>query len=154
MNPKITPCLALVLLSLVAYGLGPPDVYEISRTNLNINYSFLLIKSKHDGAGNQDMVVFRVAVMPKDNHHPADFFGGVLTIKNGEKCVATVDVRKARHSPEVYFPTIPKSARAGTVEYDFSVSRQYLSNSDFTLIEDPQQGPYYRFALKDFADEN
>jgi hypothetical protein len=152
MKPRLLLCLALVLFTLAAYGFGPTSVYEINRTNLNTNYSFLLIKSEHNNADNKDVILYRVAVMmPNANIHPADL-RGFLTIKAGEKYVGLVEVSKSPHNPALYFPEIPKKFRAEAIEYDFSVSSQYLSNSDFTVYDGPSNC-CYRFALKDFVDE-
>lgn len=152
MKPRLLLCLALVLSSVAAYGLGPTSVYEVNRTNLNTTCPFLLIKTEQGIAPNEDMILFRVAVMmPNGNYHPADF-RGFLTIKNGGKHIAVVETCKTPHDPARYFPEMPKKFRDGSVEYDFTISPQYLSDSDF-MICDGNANSCYRFTLKDFVNE-
>ena len=155
MKPKLILCLALVL-SGVWFGFFDPqqacgyDVpFEINPTNIITDFSFLLVKSAHYGTTNDDMVIFRLVVMPKDKHQPDDF-GGVLTIKEGEKYVAIVELSKSPKGGRHIYPDIPKSLMAKSVEVEFFVSSKYLSNSTVALQEG-LVGPSYMFKLKEFA---
>lgn len=135
-----------------AYGYDVP--FEINRTNINTDYSFFLIKAVHYNKTNDEMVIFRVIVMPKDKHQPDDY-RGLLTIKNGEKYVAIVAVNKSAKDGLTIDPEIPKPLRTKSVEFRFYVSAKYLSDSEFKLTEAVTKfdGPSYLFKLKEFSDE-
>ncbi len=158
MNSKIILCLAPVLIGGLLGLFAPQDAFgydvpiEINHTNIKTDYSFLLIKAVHYLGTNDEMVIFRVVVMPKHKRWPDDF-SGLLTIKNGEKYIAIAAVNKSSKGGLINDPDIPKPLRAKSVEFRFYVSDKYLSDSEFRLIEGPTPSQSYSFKLKEFADK-
>ena len=146
MKSRLIFCLALVLSGgclQTIQGYQEP-AYQINRTNLNTDYSFLSIKAAQgnqtNGAGE---IFFTIKVLPKGGHQP-EHFRGYLEIYDGEKRVVGTPVA---HSE------FPKAAGADFVEFSFIVSTRYLAHSEFRLTESvyPSSGVSYSFKLVEFT---
>ena len=156
MKPKLILCLALAVFTFAArqsaYGYEVP--FEINRTNINTDFSFLLIKAVHYNYNktNDETVMFTIIVMPRDNHQPENFYG-LLTVMDGKKHIVTTSLWRTPKGQVRQYPDIPKPLRAKAVMFEFYISAKYLSDSEFKLEEGPDNGPSYFFKLKEFDDE-
>ncbi|MGH7249794.1 MAG: hypothetical protein ACREGC_02365 [Minisyncoccia bacterium] len=150
-NPKLLLCLALAAFAFTTQQVRAFDEpYEVNRTNIATPYfSFLLVKAIHiHPTNNDEMVVFRIIVMPKDKHRP-EYFGAVLSVKDDKNYILAAQLRK---EPEIInYPEIPKPIQAKSVMFEFSISVKYLSNSEVELNEGLGIGCGYLIKLKDFA---
>ncbi len=154
MKSKLLLCLALV-----AFAFGTQLVrafdepYEVNRTNVTTLYfSFLSVKAIHvHPTNNDEMVVFRIIVMPKQKHQP-EHFGANLSMKDGDKYILMTQLPKTPGPQIPDFPEISESLKVKSVMFEFSISAKYLSSSEVELYEAPYYSGYL-IRLKDFADE-
>jgi hypothetical protein len=143
MRLNIITCLTLLLLTVSfqqARGMATPPI-ELSPTNLDADYSFVIIKSAHIPKPGNEMDVFTVIVMPRNGHKP-DNFEGWLEICDKEKRICMTQV-------------VPKKREKKSISFQFEVSTDYLATSGFSLVEplyELEDNPKtYHFYLKDFV---
>jgi hypothetical protein len=129
---------------------------EMNRTNLNVDYPFLLIKVIHIPKPNNETVFFTVVVMPMDAHDPENFEGW-LEVEDNQKQIITVQVCPSRSPYKIaeVRDNVPKKLIAKSIAFQFSISTNYLVKSSFKLVEprmklDDSPNTYH-FNLKDFS---
>jgi hypothetical protein len=151
MKSKLLLCLALVVFAFDAQLVRAFDEpYEVNRTNITTRYfSFLLVKAIDiHPTNNNEVIVFRIIVMPKEKHQPEQF-GASLNISDGNKYILWAELHKVPGYAIPDYPEIPKSVKSKSVMFEFSVSTKYLANSEVELKEGLGCG--YLLKLKEFA---
>jgi hypothetical protein len=158
MKPNIIITFTLLFCGLFiqqSRGFQTPPI-EMNRTNLNVDYPFLLIKVIHIPKPNNETVFFTVIVMPKDAHKPENFEGWLEVEDNQKRIVmAQVCPSKSPFTITEIRDDVPKKLMAKSVAFQFEVSTNYLATSSFKLVEPRMKlddnPEAYRFNLKNFT---
>jgi len=112
--------LLLLLSNTIVNGMETPPFY-VDKNNLSSDFSFIRVISVHIHAPKTEEDYFTIIMMPKNGHKPENFLG-VLQVEDQKGLVVQAQV-------------CPHKSVNKDVSFEFVISTNYLSSSNFKLLE-------------------